>query len=265
MWIRTMCNLEFQMGDSTPLILMLRPRSGIQQWVARETYTLYPSVPVYEYTDIFGNLCQRMVVPTGEFSVHTSADVLTMNDMDKDPGAFFVEIQNLPDAVLLYLLPSRYCESDKFGNLARDIVAGAQLGYNQVDRICAWVRSAVLYTPGSSAFPLSAVEVNIQGKGVCRDLAHLGIALCRSISIPARLVVGFLYGLEPMDLHAWFEAYIGGRWYTFDPTEDVLRGGRLAVAYGRDAADVAVYHQFGPPAIFSSMDVRVELLDDPPR
>ena len=265
MWIRTTCNLEFQMGDSTPLILMLRPRSGIQQWVARETYTLYPSVPVYEYTDIFGNLCQRMVVPTGEFSVHTSADVMTMTEMDKDPSAFFVEIQNLPDAVLLYLLPSRYCESDKFGNLARDIVDGAQLGYNQVDRICGWVQNAIRYTPGSSAFPLSAVEVNVQGDGVCRDLAHLGIALCRSISIPARLVVGFLHGLEPMDLHAWFEAYIGGRWYTFDPTEDTLRGGRLAVAYGRDAADVAVYHQFGPPAIFSSMDVRVELLDNPPR
>ena len=253
------------MGDSTPLILMLRPRSGLQQWVARETYTLYPSVPVYEYTDIFGNLCQRMVVPTGKFSVHTSADVMTMDVMDKDPSAFFVEIQNLPDAVLMYLLPSRYCESDRFGNLAREIVDGAQLGYNQVDRICGWVRNAIRYTPGSSTFPLSAVEVNVQGEGVCRDLAHLGIALCRSISIPARLVVGFLHGLEPMDLHAWFEAYIGGRWYTFDPTEDTLRGGRLAVAYGRDAADVAVYHQFGPPAIFSSMDVRVELLNDPPR
>jgi transglutaminase-like putative cysteine protease len=108
---------------------------------------------------------------------------------------------------------------------------------------------------------LSAVEVNAQQEAVCRDLAHLGIALCRSISIPARLVVGFLYGLEPMDLHAWFEAYVGGRWYTFDPTENVIRGGRIAVAYGRgDAADVAVYHQFGPPAVFSSMDVRVELL-----
>lgn len=252
------------MGDSTPLILMLRPRSGIQQWVAREAYTLSTSVPVNEYTDIFGNLCQRMVVPAGEFSVHTSADVMTTDVVAKDPGALFVEIQNLPDSVLLYLLPSRYCESDRFGNLAREIVDGVQLGYDQVDKISAWVHNSIRYTPGSSAFPLSAVEVNIQGEGVCRDLAHLGIALCRSISIPARLVVGFLYGLEPMDLHAWFEAYVGGRWYMFDPTEDVLRGGRVAVAYGRDAADVSVYHQFGPPAIFSGIDVRVELLDRPP-
>jgi len=252
------------MGDFTPLILMLRPRSGTQQWVAREAYTLSPSVPVVEYTDIFGNLCQRLVAPAGAFSVHTSADVMTADVVDKAPGAVFVEIQNLPDPVLSYLLPSRYCESDRFGDLSRDIVDGVLPGYDQVHTLSDWIRNSIRYTPGTSAFPLSAVEVNARRDGVCRDLAHLGIALCRSISIPARLVVGFLHGLEPMDLHAWFEAYVGGRWYTFDPTEKVIRGGRIAVAYGRDAADVAVYHQFGPPAIFSSMDVRVELLDGPP-
>jgi len=263
MWIRTTCNLGFQFIESTPLILMLRPRSRIQQWIARESYSLAPGIQVREYTDIYGNLCQRMVAPAGEFSVHTTADVMTIDRVDEAPGACFVDIQNLPDAVLMYLLPSRYCESDRFGDLARDIVDGVQLGYDQVSRISGWIRRSIRYTPGSSVFPLSAVEVNAQCEGVCRDLAHLGIALCRSISIPARLVVGFLHGLEPMDLHAWFEAYVGNRWYTFDPTGDVPRGGRLAVAYGRDAADVAVYHQFGPPAVFSSMDVRVELLDAP--
>jgi len=252
------------MGDPTPLIFMLRPRSGLQQWVAQEVYTLTPSVPVVEYTDIFGNLCQRMVAPAGNFSVHTTADVMITHLVDMNPGACFVEIQNLPDSVLLYLLPSRYCESDRFGNLAREIVDGLPLGYDQVAGINSWVHNSIRYAPGSGAFPLSAVEVNLQSEGVCRDLAHLGIALCRSISIPARMVVGFLYGLEPMDLHAWFEAYVGGRWYTFDPTEDTLRGGRLAVAYGRDAADVSVYHQFGPPPITSNMEVRVELLDGPP-
>lgn len=252
------------MADATPLILMLRPRSGIQQWIAREAYTLSPSVPVEEYTDIFGNLCQRLVAPAGDFSLHTSADVMTTDAVIKAPGASFVEVNSLPDAVLSYLVPSRYCESDRFGNLAREIVDGVQLGYDQVSTISDWVRDNIQYTPGSSSFPLSAVEAHVRGNGVCRDLAHVGIALCRSISIPSRLVVGFLYGLEPMDLHAWFEAYVGGRWYTFDPTDAELRGGRLAVAYGRDAADVAIYHQFGPPAIFTSLDVQVELLDDPP-
>jgi transglutaminase-like putative cysteine protease len=243
---------------------MLRPRSGAQQWVAREAYTMTPSVPVEEYTDSFGNLCQRLVAPAGWFNVHTSADVMTADSVDKSPGAGFVEIQKLPEAVLSYLLPSRYCESDRFGNLAREIVAGVPPGYDQVDRISDWIRDSIRYAPGSSAVPLSAVEVNGSREGVCRDLAHMGIALCRSISIPARLVVGFLYGLVPMDLHAWFEAYVGGRWHTFDPTEDALHGGRLAVAYGRDAADVAVYHQFGPPAVFSGREVRVERLDGPP-
>jgi len=264
MWIQTTCNLEFQMRDSTPLILMLRPRSGIQQWVARVAYTLLPSVPVDEYTDIFGNLCQRMVAPAGKFSVHTSADVMTTDVVDRDPGALFIEIQNLPVTVLLYLLPSRYCESDRFGTMAREITDGVSLGYEQVDSICEWIQNSIRYTPGSSIFSLSAVEVNLQGEGVCRDLAHLGIALCRSISIPARLVVGYLYRLEPMDLHAWFEAYVGDHWYTFGQTDNALRGGRIAVAYGRDAADVAIYHQFGPPAIYSGMDVNVDLLHAPP-
>ena len=153
MWLRTTCNLQFQLGDSTPLIFMLRPRSGMQQWVAREVYTISPSVPVEEYTDIYGNLCQRMVAPAGEFSVYTSADVMTADTVDEAPGAFFVEIRNLPDAVLLYLLPSRYCESDRFGSLARDIVDGVRLGYDQVYRISDWIRNSIRYTPGSSAFP----------------------------------------------------------------------------------------------------------------
>lgn len=264
MWIRTNCNLTFEMAAASPLIFMLRPRSGIDQWVAREAYTLSPSVPVVEYTDIFGNLCQRMVAPAGAFAVRTSADVMTADTLAEAPGAFFVEIQNLPDPVLLYLLPSRYCESDRFGNLAREIVGGVAPGYDQVARISRWLRDNIPYTPGSSDVPLSAVEVNMQQHGVCRDLAHLGIALCRGISIPARLVVGFLHGLEPMDLHAWFETFVGGRWYTFDPTQATLRAGRIAVAYGRDAADVSIFHQFGPPALESRMDVRVELLAAPP-
>ena len=264
MWIRATCNFDFQMEALTPLILMLRPRSGAQQWIARESYTLTPSVPVVEYTDIYGNLCQRLVAPLGEFSIRTSAEVMTADKVDTAPGASFVAIQNLPESVLVYLLPSRYCESDRFGDLAQEITAGAQLGYDQVASIDHWIRNCIRYTPGSSNFPISAEEVNTRCEGVCRDLAHLGVALCRSISIPARLVVGYLYGLYPMDLHAWFEVYVGNRWYTFDPTQGEIRGGRVAIAYGRDAADVSVFHQFGAGDILSNMDVRVELLPNAP-
>jgi transglutaminase-like putative cysteine protease len=259
-WLKTTSRLDFQIESQTPLILMLRPRSGAQQWVASDSYRLDPYVPVTEYTDSYGNLCQRLTAPTGQFTIQTSADVMTADRGDLAPGAGFVDIVNLPESVLAYLLPSRYCESDRFGDLAQDISAGQQLGYDQVWSIDTWIRNNIRYTPGSSPLPISATEVNLRGEGVCRDLAHLGVTLCRSISIPARFVVGYLYGLNPMDLHAWFEAYVGGRWYSFDPTQEQIHGGRVAIAYGRDAADVAIFHQFGAGAVLSSLEVHVDLL-----
>jgi len=181
--------------------------------------------------------------------------------MDQSPGAPFVAIEYLPESVLSYLLPSRYCESDRFGQMATSITAGQQLGYDQVKMIESWLRTSIRYEPGNSNIPVSAVEVNLRQWGVCRDLSHLGIALCRSLSIPARLVVGYLYGLKPMDLHAWFEAYIAGRWYSFDATQAELRGGYVAIGYGRDAADIAIYNQFGPPVFPITQDIRVQLIE----
>ena len=258
MWLRTSCDFTFDMTAPVPFVLMLRPRSGAQQWVTREEYRLEPSVPVYEFTDHYGNLCQRLTAPTGAFGVYTSAEVKTADYADQAFGAPFVEIQNVPDDVLGYLLPSRYCESDRFHQMATEITAGQQPGYDQVSAIVSWLRNTISFRPGSSAIPVSAAEVNYRQVGVCRDMAHLGIALCRSLSIPARMVVGYLHRLEPMDLHAWFEAYVGGRWYTFDATQAELKGGYVAVGYGRDAADVAVYNQFGPAVYPTAQTVHVE-------
>jgi len=262
MWLRTSCDLAFDITVPAPFVLMLRPRSGAQQWIEREEYRIVPSVSVFEFTDNYGNLCQRLTAPPGEFSVHTSAEVRTADFVDQGFGAPFVEIQNLPDAVLSYLLPSRYCESDRFCQMATEITAGQQLGYDQVVAIVTWLRNNIHFSPGSSDTPVSAVEINSSQVGVCRDFAHLGIALCRSLSIPARMVVGYLYGLEPIDLHAWFEAYVGGRWYTFDATQAELKGGYVAVGYGRDAADVAVYNQFGPVVNPTAQSVSVERIRD---
>jgi transglutaminase-like putative cysteine protease len=264
MWLYTACILHFEINTPTPFILMLRPRRDVQQWVTREEYVLEPSVELLEYTDGFGNSCQRLTAPVGEFSIRSSAFTMTSENIDVSYGAPFIEIQNLPDNTIPYLLPSRYCESDRFGLLAMEITHDVEDGYNQVATILEWVRSMVEYAPGSSSVSLSAIEVKEQRYGVCRDLAHLCIALCRSLSIPARMVVGYLDKLQPMDLHAWFEAYVGDRWYTFDPTLSAPRGGRVIVAYGRDASDVAVYTKFGPPVNFSSMDVTVNVLDGPP-
>jgi len=262
MKLRVSCHLRFQVLEASVLILMLRPYKGCQQWINREIYTIKPAMPIIESTDSYGNSCQRLVAPVGDFSIYTSAEVMVTDSIDVAPGAYFVEIQHLPDKVLPFLLPSRYCESDRFGDLAREITVDALPGYDQVSKINNWVRDSIQYVPGSSDYPLSAVEVHLQGHGVCRDLAQMAIALCRSISIPARLVVGYLHNLQPMDLHAWFEAYIGDRWYTFDPTQSDLQGGRVNIAFGRDAADVSIFHQFGSGCLLNSMDVRVDLLDN---
>lgn len=261
MRLRTSCDLAFDITLATPFVLMLRPRSGAQQWVAREEYRLVPSIPVFEFTDDYGNLCQRLIAPPGAFAVYTAAEVVTADYVDQAPGAPFVEIQNLPDAVLSYLLPSRYCESDRFGQMATEITAGRLPGYDQVAAIETWLRAKIRYQPGSSDIPGSAVEVNSRQSGVCRDLSHLGIALCRSICIPARMVVGYLSGLEPMDLHAWFEAFVAGRWFAFDATQTELKAGYVAIGYGRDAADVAVYNQFGPAVYPTAQKVSVQRIE----
>lgn len=246
MWLGISCELHFTIDIPTPFVLMLRPRSGAQQWVASEEYLLTPSIAAFEFTDDYGNLCQRLVAAPGDFSIKTSARIMTADSIDQQPGGAFVDVQNLPNSAFKYLLPSRYCESDRFGDMATEITANQLPGYDQVAAIEQWLHHNVAYIPGSSSAALSAIEVNQQRTGVCRDLAHLGVALCRSISIPARMVVGYLKGLEPMELHAWFEAYVDGRWYLFDATQDHKRPGYVAIGYGRDAADVAIYNQFGP-------------------
>jgi transglutaminase-like putative cysteine protease len=262
MLLRTSCYLEFSISVPTPFIFMLRPRSGAQQWIAKEEYRHKPSVPILEFSDIYGNLCQRLTAPPGIFTLSTSYEVVTSDTSDSSPGAPFIDIDCLPDSALHYLLPSRFCESDRFVNLATHITQGYYPGYDQVAAIENWIRANIMYEMEGSDIQLSATEVNQRGAGVCRDFSHLGIALCRSLSIPARLVVGYLHNLAPMDLHAWFEAYVGGRWYTFDATQTNLKGGYVVIGYGRDAADVAVFNQFGPPSELRIQQVSVERIQE---
>lgn len=246
------------------MVFMLRPRSGPGQWVAAETYELSPAIEVIEFTDAFGNLCQRLVAPVGDFEIRTSVNVmLTESDNPAESAdASFVDVPSVPHAALAYLLPSRFCESDRFGNMATELVANVTPGYAQVETINTWVRDNVANTPLSSTYPVSAIEVNQSRRGVCRDLAHISIALCRALCIPARFVVGYLHGLEPMDIHAWYQAFVGGRWWTFDPSCSQASA-RISIAHGRDAADVAIYNQFGPLLLPRSMDVAVEGFQPP--
>jgi transglutaminase-like putative cysteine protease len=176
------------------------------------------------------------------------------------PGAPPTPIAALPDDALLYLLQSRYCPSDKMEAKAREIVGDALPGYDQVEAIRAWIHQNIEYRYGVSEATTDALDTLAQGAGVCRDFSHIGVSLTRALKIPARVVVGYLHELDPMDMHAWFEAFIDGRWYTFDATQSRPRGARIVVAYGRDAADVAFVSNYGPLEM-GEMTVSVKRLD----
>ena len=240
------CEIDFASAASVPVILMLRPRSGWGQWVCAERYDFTPRVPIVEYTDMFGNLCQRTIIPAGQSHVRAECTVEAPEVVDVHFGAGFVPPEWLPDPVLHYLLPSRYCPSDLLGPLAGEAAQGASPGYAQVENLRAWIHRNVEYRRGSSTTTTTALDTASARSGVCRDFAHLGVALCRALNIPARIVAGYSRNLDEPDLHAWFEAYVGTRWYTFDATEKKTTGERISIAYGRDAVDVALVTNFGP-------------------
>ncbi len=170
----------------------------------------------------------------------------TPEEIAVNPDAGFTLVLNLPEDALPYLLPSRYCESDKFLKMATSIAGKAKPGYQQAEAIRAWIHRKLKYKYGSSTESTSAMDTARKRAGVRRDFSHLAIALCRALRIPARIVVGYLHLLDPMDLHAWFEAFVGERWYTFDAMQEAPRGNRIVIAYGRDAADVAQMSEYGP-------------------
>jgi transglutaminase-like putative cysteine protease len=246
MRLRAGCDMTLESAADVPMVAMLRPRSGRGQWIASEKYLHEPAVPVVEYVDTYGNLCQRMIIPKGSAHIRVEVVVESSSEIATAPDAPLTLIEELPDETLQFLLGSRFCPSDMLGDLARDITARSTPGYAQVDGICKYIRDNITYRYGVSTPSSDARDTLRDRAGVCRDFAHVGMSLTRALGIPARMVVGWLYGLDPMDMHAWFEAFVGGRWYTFDATQAEPRGGRIVVAYGRDAADVALFTEYGP-------------------
>lgn len=261
-WLQVGCRLEMHFSVPSPMTLLLRPRSGSRQWVSRDSYIVDPPLPISEFTDLYGNVCQRLLATPGPFRLEVESHVRVPATAQAAPGAPFVPVDQLPAEVLIYLAPSRYCEADSMPGKGAEITNGLTLGYDQVAAISRWVHQQLRYLSESDPTPVGSLEALRRRNGVCRDFAHLGIALCRSLSIPARMVVGYLENLQPMDLHAWFEAFVGGQWHTFDPTWPDLKGSRVHLGYGRDAADVAVFNQFGPAVIPSLMQVHVNNLGE---
>ena len=265
MKLKACCNLTVTATTDCALIAMLRPRSGRAQWLISDCYDLRPWVPTTEFVDRYGNLCQRLTVPQGQMRIAVEGTMEVEAHIAVAPNAPRTPMMELPDNVLHYLLQSRYCPSDMMQEQALALVGDAPPGYAQVEKIRAWIQHNLSYRYGVSSASTDALDTLAQGAGVCRDFAHVGIALCRALQIPARMVVGYLHGLEPMDLHAWFEAFVGGRWYTFDATQDAPRGGRIVLAYGHDATDVAFMSDYGAqPLQIGEMRVEVSTLDQMP-
>lgn len=248
--------LKVDCGGPCPLVAMLRPRSGADQWVVSQRYEVHPWVPATEFDDSFGNLCQRFTLPEGTSTIRVTTEVEVAEQIAVDRHAAALPVDLLPNDVLVYLLQSRYCPSDKMAERAREIVQGVPPGYMQVEHIRKWINTNIGYEYGVSDESTCALDTLRDGAGVCRDFAHVAVALCRSLLIPARVVVGYLHELDPMDMHAWFEAYLGDRWYTFDATQETPRAGRIVVAHGRDIADVAFISNYGELEI-TEMEVSV--------
>lgn len=257
MLIQASCLLDFTCETPVPTTFMLRAKSGVGQFVIRDEMHTAPFRTMTEFTDNYGNLCQRIVLPIGTFRIESSVLADCADVIEVDYSAGWTAIEYLPDFMLHYLLPTRYCESDKMADLAMEITKHATTGYEQVEAIRQWINTNIRYQYGTTNSSSSAWDVLSSKVGVCRDFAHLGISLCRAMDIPARMVTGYLYGLKPMDLHAWFEVYLTGRWYCFDATQTEPKGNRIKVAYGRDAADVAFASHFGPVTL-NQMIVKVE-------
>jgi transglutaminase-like putative cysteine protease len=211
-----------------------------------------PSVPVSGYRDGFGNWCTRMVAPRGRTRIFTSAVVRDTGLPDEiSPGAAQHAVPELPEETLLFLLGSRYCETDLLSQTAWDLFEKTPPGWARVQAICDFVHHHIAFGYHHASVSKTALGVFNERRGVCRDYAHLAIAFCRCMNIPARYCTGYLgdmgvpppYG--PMDFAGWFEAYLGGKWHTFDARNNVPRIGRVLIARGRDAADVAISSTFG--------------------
>ena len=254
MQIRVGFEMEYECPAPTPMILALHIHySRTPDLVLPDYLVTQPAVPVTAYRDLFGNWCSRLVAPEGRFLLRTDAMVNDSGGVDiVAPGAMQVPVEQLPESTLVYLLGSRYCETDLLSDIAWNLFGNRPTGWARVQAICDFVHDHIEFGYQHARRTRSAWEAYDEGKGVCRDYAHLAIAVCRCMNIPARYCTGYLGDIgtpKPwgtMDFAGWFEVWLGDRWYTFDARNNTPRVGRVLIARGRDACDVALSSTFGP-------------------
>lgn len=269
MRMRLGCRLTFDLPAPTPMILLLNVHYTRASDLERpDLLTSDPPVPIEAFRDPFGNWGNRLVAPAGQMTVRTDGilrDAGLSDPVKMDAAQHPVE--HLPADTLPFLLPSRYCESDALSDFAWAQFKDAPLGWGRVQAVCDFVHAHVTFGYAHSRPTRTAAETLAEGKGVCRDYAHLAVALCRALNIPTRYCTGYISDVgQPspypaMDFAAWMEVYLDGQWWTFDPRNNDTRFGRVLIARGRDAADVPLTHSFGKHEL-TEFEVWISKLSD---
>ena len=268
MKLRLGCHFEHDASAPTPAVVLVEPHFEAAGGLVAERWSSEPSLETTSYVDVYGNRCRRLVLPEGASSFTYDALVMVSPEPDPVPDGRDrqLRIEELPDDMLHWLLPSRLCESDTLNERAWELFGGTAPGVERVQAVCDWIHENVEY--GVASVPTTAtVEVFERRGGMCRDFAHLGVTFCRALGIPARYVFGYMPDIgipgpyPPMDFHAWFEVWLGARWWTYDARFNVPRIGRLPIGHGRDAVDVAMVTTYGA-ATLTRMDVWTDLATD---
>ncbi len=257
MRIRAGYELSYECPQPTPMLLALNIHPSRRvDLLTNQVLRYTPSVRSHDYTDAFGNICTRIVAPAGRLTISTEFDVFDHGQPDEvAPEARQHDIRELPDEVLVFLLGSRYCDTDRLGDFAWATFGTTPPGWARVQAICDFVHDHITFDY-QQADPLRTAHGGFCDKtGVCRDFAHLAITLCRCMNIPARYCTGYLGDIGippvdyPMDFSAWFQVWLDGRWFTFDARHNTPRIGRILMATGRDATDVALSTSFGASSL----------------
>jgi len=267
MKIRAGYEISYDCPQPTPMILTLSVHpSRVPDLLSWDRVQLNPSIPANTYHDSFGNFCHVIRAPTGRLTVFTDFTIQDNGEPDvMDPLAEQHELENLPVEVLIYLLGSRYCETDRLSEMAWSLFGKTLKGWALVKAICDYVHNHITFGYQHASPTKTAFDAYTEKCGVCRDFAHLAVALCRCMNVPARYCTGYLGDIgvpldeAPMDFSAWFEVYLGGRWYTFDARHNRPRIGRILMARGRDATDVAIVTSFGPCTLASFKVITAEV------